>query len=101
MDIPLAYYRRAPWAITLWQKKTKERYIWSRQKIIELTEYVLNSKYYNKENTEFIKEMKIVNKKLEEYIEKKVSIFSVLWTIIKTKNLRWLYLVAQYFKDIS
>lgn len=101
IDTPLAYYRRAPWAITLGTKKTKQWYIWAKSKIIELTEYVLNSKSYSKENTQFIQEMRIVNKKMKEYIEKKISIFWVLWTILKTKNLRWLYLVAQYFKDIN
>ena len=101
IDTPLAYYRRAPWAITLWQRKTKERYIWSRLKFIELTEYVLNNKSYNKENTKFVQEMKIINNKLKEYIEKKTSIFSLSRTIIKTKNFRWFYLLAQYFKDVN
>lgn len=101
INTPLAYYRRAPWAITLGQKKTKQWYIWAKTKIIELTEYIINNKSYNKENTQFILQMKIVNKKLKEYIENKTSILDVLWTIIKTKNLRRLYLLAQYYKDIN
>jgi hypothetical protein len=82
------------------RKKTKTLYIDQKHQMVKLCDNILSLPNYNPKNKPFILQMKLVNQKLESYISGQISFFSLLFSIIKTGNMRRWYLVFQYWKDV-